>query len=73
MQLPQKQKILSDFFFHLLNLASILNIFKKNMSLIADVFLNGIRKAWLDKCLRSPVSEDPLTSNTVNGPNTVEI
>ena len=23
---------------------------------------------WLDKCLRSPVSEEPLTSNMVNAP-----
>ena len=23
---------------------------------------------WLDKCLKSPVSEDPSTSNMVNGP-----
>ena len=26
----------------------------------------GLRKTWLDKCLKSPVSEDPLTSNTGN-------
>ena len=23
-------------------------------------------KTWLDKCLKSPVPEDPLTSNMVN-------
>ena len=27
----------------------------------------GLRKMWLDKCLKSPVSEDPSTSNMVNG------
>ena len=27
----------------------------------------GVRKTWLDKCLKSPVSEDPLTSIKVNG------
>ena len=27
-----------------------------------------VRKTWLDKCLKSPVSEDPLTSIKVNGP-----
>ena len=27
-----------------------------------------LRKTWLDKCLKSPVSEDPLTSNMVNCP-----
>ena len=31
-------------------------------------FLNyGFRKALLDKCLKSRVSEDPWTSNMVNG------
>ena len=25
-----------------------------------------LRKTWLDKCLKSPVSEDPSTSNMVN-------
>ena len=29
----------------------------------------GLQKTWLDNCLKSPVSEDPLTSNMVNGPN----
>ena len=28
----------------------------------------GLRKPWLDKCLKSPVSEDPLKSDVVNGP-----
>ena len=28
----------------------------------------GLQKAWLDKCLKSPFSEDSLTSNMVNGP-----
>ena len=27
----------------------------------------GLKKKWLDKCLKSPVSEDPQTSNMVNG------
>ena len=27
-----------------------------------------LRKTWLDKCLESPISEDPPTSNMVNGP-----
>ena len=26
----------------------------------------GLRKTWLEKCLRSPVSEDPSTGNMVN-------
>ena len=27
----------------------------------------GLRKTWLDKCLKSPVSEDHLTGNVFNG------
>ena len=43
MQLSQKQKTFFRFFFFFLvfqNLGSILNVFKKKMTLIADVFLN---------------------------------
>ena len=40
MQLSQKEKILGDFFLHFQNLDPVLNIFKKKMTLIADVFLN---------------------------------
>ena len=28
----------------------------------------GLRKRCLKKCLKNPVSEDPSTSNMVNGP-----
>ena len=28
----------------------------------------ALRKTWLDKCLKSPISEKPLTGNVVNGP-----
>ena len=28
----------------------------------------GLRKRWLDKCLKSDVSEDPSTSNMEDGP-----
>ena len=41
MQISQKRKIFSDFFsLHFGSLDSILKIFKKKMTLIADVFLN---------------------------------
>ena len=40
MQISQKRKILSEFFFNFLNLDSILNIFQIEMTLIPDVFLN---------------------------------
>ena len=26
----------------------------------------GLRKRWIDKCLKSPVSEDPSSDNIVN-------
>ena len=45
MQLSQKQKHFFNFFSHFPNLDSILNIFEKMMTLIADVFLKlGTRK-----------------------------
>ena len=28
----------------------------------------GLRKTWLDQCLKSPVPEDPSKSNMVNAP-----
>ena len=39
-QLSQTRKILSDFSLHFINLDLILNILRKKMTLIADVFLN---------------------------------
>ena len=30
-------------------------------------FTSRLRKTWLDKCLKSPVSEDPSTGNKLNG------
>ena len=29
---------------------------------------SGLRKTWLDKCLKKPVSGNPLASNMANGP-----
>ena len=40
MQLSKKQKNFLDFFLHFWNLDSFLNIFKENMTFIADVFFN---------------------------------
>ena len=51
----------------------MLNIFKKEMALIAGVFSKiALRRTWLSKYLKSPVSGDPSTSNMVRGPNTVD-
>ena len=55
-----KKKIFLSIFFVLLK--SILNFkhFLKKMSLIADVFPEILaQKIWLDKCLKSAVSEHP--------------
>ena len=46
-----------------------MKFFKKEMTLSADLFSNlRLQKMWLDKCLKSPNSEDPLTSDMLNGP-----
>ena len=69
MQWCQKQKTFPPFFAHFRNLDSILKIFKKKMTLIADnSSTDGRRKTWSDKCLKSPISEEPSTSNIVNWP-----
>ena len=45
------------------------NILKTKMTLPAFVYLKlQAPKTWLDKCLKSPVSEDASTSNMVNVP-----
>ena len=65
----RNKKYFLNFFLNFLNLDSILNIFKKEMTLRADVFLNlRTPKNMLDKSLKSPFSEDPLTNDMVNGP-----
>ena len=67
--ISETKNLYSIFFLHFLNLVLILNIFKKKMTLKADVFLNfWTRNRCLDRCLKSPVSEDPSTSNMVNEP-----
>ena len=33
----------------------------------------GLRKTWLDECLKNHASDDPLTSKMVKGQNTMEI
>ena len=54
---------------HFLNLAEILNVWKKKMTLLAFVFPKlRTPKTWLDKCLKSPVWEDSSTSKIINVP-----
>ena len=70
MILSQKEKIFSEFFNEILK--SVLNFEhfeKKKMTLTAFVFPKlRTPKTSLDKCLKSHVSEDPLTNNMVNLP-----
>ena len=70
MQLSQKQKTFSQIFVAFLNFRLNFKHFeKKKMSITAFVFPKlGTLKTFLDKCLKSPVSEDPSTSNMVNVP-----
>ena len=58
MQLSDKQKKIINFFRIFWNLNEILNILKKRTKLIADLF-SKLRtlKTFLNKCLKSPVSE----------------
>ena len=49
------------------NLDSILNIYKNNIPLIGDIFLNlRTPKNVVRYMSKNPVSEDPFTSNMVN-------
>ena len=69
MQLSQKRKTFCEFFLTLSKFRFNFEDFQKKINLIADVFSTyGLRKTWLDKCLKTLVSEDPLTSKMENGP-----
>ena len=69
MHLSQKQKVFSQFFSAFFESALNFQHFQKKMTLIAYVVLNyGPRKTCLDKCLKAPVSENPLTGDMVSGP-----
>ena len=64
MQLSQKQKTFSQFLAALLKSRLNFKYFEKKMTLLAFVFRTlRTPKTRLDKCLKSPVSEDPLRSN----------
>ena len=61
MQLPKQQKSFSQFF----------SPFLKSRSNFKHFFFSKLQtlKTWSDKCLKSPVSEDPSTSSMVNVPS----
>ena len=64
MQLSEKQKAFSEFFAGVLKSTLYFEYFETKMTLKAFVFLKlRTPKSRLDKCLKSPVSEDLSTSN----------
>ena len=64
MQLSEKQKTFSRFLAAFLKSRLNFKHFETKMTLIVFVFLKlWTPKTWLDKCLKSPVLEDPSTSN----------
>ena len=64
MQLSVKKKVFFNLFLLFWSQAEILNLLKKNMTLIAFVFRKlQTPKTWLDKCLKGSFPEDPSTSN----------
>ena len=65
----KNKNLFRNFLLHFWNRDWISTILKKNMTLTAFVFPKlRILKTWTDKCLKSPVLEDPSTSNMVNVP-----
>ena len=69
MQLSYKQKNLFDFLLYFWNLDKNCNIQNKNLTRTAFVVSKiSTPKTWLDKCLKSPVLEEPSTRNMVNVP-----
>ena len=69
MHLSQKENIFSEVFCEFVESALNFEHFKKKMTLIAYVSrIYRPRKKCLDKCLKGPVWENPLTGNMVSGP-----
>ena len=68
--ISETKNFFSIFFLHFLNLDSVFKIFKRNMTLLAwmNFWAYVLRKAWLDKFLKNPLSEDTSTNNMINGP-----
>ena len=59
MKLSQKQKVFSQFVSAFLKSRLTFKQFQKKMTVIADVFRKlKTPETWLNKCLKSPVSED---------------
>ena len=69
-QLSHKRKIFSEFSFAFSKFRFNFKHFqnKRWPSWLMYFWTYALRNTWLDKCLKSPVSEDHSRSNMVNGP-----
>ena len=69
MQLYQKQKTFSEFFFCIFKICIKFSLFakKRRPSQPLCFWKYCLRKIWLDKCPKIPVSEDHQKHNTTNG------
>ena len=66
-RLSQKQKNFSQFFSTFLKFSLNFEHFgKKDDPMYFQNYV--LRKRWFDKCVKTPVSEDPSKSSIVNGP-----
>ena len=65
----RNKKYFLNSFLHFVNSDSTFNIFKKKrwLSQVMYFWTYGFLNTRLDKCLKSPVSEDPSTRNMANG------
>ena len=71
-QLSHKQKIFSECFFEFSKLWFNFEYFQKKWpSKLMYFWAYRLWKTWLDKRLKSPVSEDSSTSNMVKGPKQI--
>ena len=69
MHLSQKQKIFSQFFSAFFESALNSEFFQKKRMFLVMYFRNyRPRKTCLDKCLKAPVTENPLTGDMVIEP-----
>ena len=69
-QLSQKKKVFRDYFFAFSKFTFNFEHFqtKDGPHSWCIFWTYGLEKIWLDNCLKSPISEDPSTSNMVKRP-----
>ena len=68
-QLSQKQKTFSEVFFCFFESYIKVGSFgKKDEPHLMNFGNYRLQKTWLENCIKKPISENPSTSNMVNGP-----